>query len=169
MPQTLAIVVGAEIHDSHRQYRGLLSRGSSPRAVFGYAAPPQKPQRILLRQLRQARLRRLPPRRAVNAKGAAEGFSSAAKVLDLKVRLRCRGCGRKGRAVVSVKWKGTGWVMATRLVDASEPDHREGSGAGWGDHLDAAPRPARPGRIMIAKPGCSTRRRSTNCLPQLSQ
>lgn len=31
------------------------------------------------------------------------GLSPAAKVLDLKGRLRCRGCGRKGRAVVSVK------------------------------------------------------------------
>src|SRR5271155_2356100 len=30
------------------------------------------------------------------------GLSPAAKVLDLKGRLRCRGCGRKGRAVVSM-------------------------------------------------------------------
>jgi hypothetical protein len=36
------------------------------------------------------------------------GLSPAAKVLDLKGRLRCRGCGRKGRAVVSVKWRGHG-------------------------------------------------------------
>jgi ribosomal protein S27E len=36
------------------------------------------------------------------------GPSAAAKVLDLKGRLRCRGCGRKGRAVVSVKWRGQG-------------------------------------------------------------
>jgi hypothetical protein len=34
------------------------------------------------------------------------GLSPAAKVLDLKGRLRCRGCGRKGRAVVSIKWRG---------------------------------------------------------------
>jgi hypothetical protein len=34
------------------------------------------------------------------------GLSAAAKVLDLKGRLRCRGCDRKGRAVVSVKWRG---------------------------------------------------------------
>ena len=34
------------------------------------------------------------------------GLSAAAKVLDLKGRLRCRGCGRKGRAVVSIKWQG---------------------------------------------------------------
>jgi len=33
------------------------------------------------------------------------GLSPAAKVLDLKGRLRCRGCGRKGRAVVSIKWQ----------------------------------------------------------------
>jgi hypothetical protein len=36
------------------------------------------------------------------------GLSPAAKVLDLKDRLRCRGCGRKGRAVVSIKWRGQG-------------------------------------------------------------
>jgi hypothetical protein len=34
------------------------------------------------------------------------GLNPAAKVLDLKGRFRCRGCGRKGRAVVSVKWRG---------------------------------------------------------------
>ena len=36
------------------------------------------------------------------------GLRPAAKVLDLKGRLRCRGCGRKGRAVVSIKWRGQG-------------------------------------------------------------
>jgi hypothetical protein len=34
------------------------------------------------------------------------GLSPAAKVLDLKGRLGCRACGRKGRAVGSVKWRG---------------------------------------------------------------
>jgi hypothetical protein len=34
------------------------------------------------------------------------GLRAAAKLLDLKGRLRCRGCGRKERAVVSVKWRG---------------------------------------------------------------
>jgi hypothetical protein len=34
------------------------------------------------------------------------GLSPAAKVLDLKGRLRCRGCGAKGRAAVSIKWRG---------------------------------------------------------------
>ena len=33
------------------------------------------------------------------------GLSPAAKVLDLQGRLRCRGCGRKGRAAVSIKWR----------------------------------------------------------------
>jgi ribosomal protein S27E len=32
------------------------------------------------------------------------GLSPAVKVLDLTTRVRCRGCGAKGRAVVSVKW-----------------------------------------------------------------
>jgi len=32
------------------------------------------------------------------------GLSPCAKVLDLKQRVRCRGCGARGRAVVSVKW-----------------------------------------------------------------
>jgi hypothetical protein len=34
------------------------------------------------------------------------GLRPTAKLLDLKGRLRCRGCGRKGRAVVSIKWRG---------------------------------------------------------------
>ena len=33
------------------------------------------------------------------------GLSPAAKVLDLKGRVRCRGCGARGRAVVSIKWR----------------------------------------------------------------
>jgi hypothetical protein len=32
------------------------------------------------------------------------GLSPAAKVLDLKGRLVCRGCRRKGRAVVCIEW-----------------------------------------------------------------
>jgi hypothetical protein len=32
------------------------------------------------------------------------GLSPQAKVLDLKMRVRCRGCGARRRAVVSVKW-----------------------------------------------------------------
>jgi hypothetical protein len=31
------------------------------------------------------------------------GLSPAAKVFDLKVPVRCRGCGARGRAVVSIK------------------------------------------------------------------
>ena len=38
------------------------------------------------------------------------GLNPAAKVLDLKGRFRCRGCGRKGRAVVSIRWRGAGGV-----------------------------------------------------------
>jgi hypothetical protein len=36
------------------------------------------------------------------------GLRPSVKVLDLKGRLRCRGCGRKGRALVSVKWRAQG-------------------------------------------------------------
>jgi hypothetical protein len=36
------------------------------------------------------------------------GLSPTAKVLDLKGRLRCKGSGRKGRAVVSIEWRGQG-------------------------------------------------------------
>jgi hypothetical protein len=32
------------------------------------------------------------------------GLSLSHKVLDLKDRVRCRGCGLRGRAVVSIKW-----------------------------------------------------------------
>ena len=32
------------------------------------------------------------------------GLSPQAKVLGLKRRVRCRGCGARGRAVVSVEW-----------------------------------------------------------------
>ncbi|HKM69427.1 MAG TPA: hypothetical protein VJX94_05035 [Stellaceae bacterium] len=32
------------------------------------------------------------------------GLSPQAKVLDLKWRVRCRGCGARGRAVVSIRW-----------------------------------------------------------------
>ena len=32
------------------------------------------------------------------------GRSAQSKVLDLKDRVRCRGCGVWGRAVVSIKW-----------------------------------------------------------------
>jgi hypothetical protein len=33
------------------------------------------------------------------------GLSPQVKVLDLTTRVRCRGCGVKGRAVVSIKWR----------------------------------------------------------------
>jgi ribosomal protein S27E len=33
------------------------------------------------------------------------GLNPQTKVLDLKERVRCRGCGKKGWAVVSIKWR----------------------------------------------------------------
>jgi hypothetical protein len=33
------------------------------------------------------------------------GLSPRSKVLDLTGRVRCRGCGARGRAVVSIKWR----------------------------------------------------------------
>jgi hypothetical protein len=33
------------------------------------------------------------------------GLSPSTKVLDLKMRVRCRGCGARGRAVASIKWR----------------------------------------------------------------
>jgi hypothetical protein len=33
------------------------------------------------------------------------GLSAGAKVLDLKPRFRCRSCGARGRAVVSINWR----------------------------------------------------------------
>jgi hypothetical protein len=56
------------------------------------------------------------------------GLSPAAKLLDLKGRFRCRGCGRKERAVVSVKV-----ARAGRLDQASAQSFGEGAA------LDAAP------------------------------
>ena len=60
-------------------------------------------QMTKLEHFLEARLDRVQPEALMRA-----GMSPAAKVLDLKGRLRCRGCGRKGRAVVSVKWRGQG-------------------------------------------------------------
>jgi hypothetical protein len=45
-----------------------------------------------------------PPNPAIAGLLLRLGLSSNAKVLDLKERVRCRGCGAKGRGVVSVKW-----------------------------------------------------------------
>jgi ribosomal protein S27E len=33
------------------------------------------------------------------------GLEPRDKVLDLKARVRCRGCGARGRAVISIKWR----------------------------------------------------------------
>ena len=50
------------------------------------------------------------------------------------------------------------------MSDAPE----EGSSAGWGEHLDAAPRSARPGP-MVAKPGDPTSRRLTKCPSRIKE
>ena len=48
----------------------------------------------------------LPPRALLTPEALLRaGLSAAAKVLDFKGRLRCRGGGRKGRAVVSIRWR----------------------------------------------------------------
>jgi hypothetical protein len=51
----------------------------------------------------------LPKRRITSAlRLLRTGLSRTAKLLDLQGRLRCHGCGRKGRAVVSIKWRAYG-------------------------------------------------------------
>jgi hypothetical protein len=51
----------------------------------------------------------LPPRALLTPEALLRaGLGAAAKVLDLKGRLRCRGCWRKGQAVVSIKWRERG-------------------------------------------------------------
>ena len=71
----------------------------------------------------------LPPRALLTPEALLRaGLSAAAKVLDLKGRLRCRRCGRKGRAVVSVKWRGRAARSGERL------SLRRRSGAGLGDY-----------------------------------
>jgi hypothetical protein len=55
---------------------------------------------------RRGRLCRLPSRRAADAGILLRlGLSPQAKVLDLQTRVRCRGCGARRRAVVSIKWR----------------------------------------------------------------
>jgi hypothetical protein len=68
MAQTLAIVVGAEIHDSHRQYRGLLSQGIVAESCVRPRRSATAAQRILLNDVRESGLRRLSPRRAADAR-----------------------------------------------------------------------------------------------------
>jgi hypothetical protein len=75
--------------------------------------------------------------RARQGRAAAEallrqGLLPGAKVLDLKARLRCRGCGRKGRAVVSIRWahtKTAGWASrcGTKRLRFMFPQRRGGT------------------------------------------
>ena len=44
------------------------------------------------------------------------GLSPHAEVLDLTTRVRCRGCGAKGRAVVSIKGRHRGEPMRSRAI-----------------------------------------------------
>ena len=60
--------------------------------------------------------------------------------------VKCRGCGGKGRAVVSIRWQGAG-----RLDQASGSSLRRKIGAGFGTTLEAAPHLDWPGRIVNSK------------------
>ena len=73
------------------------------------------------------------------------GLSPAAKVLDLKGRLRCRGCCTKGRADGDPRFGG----KERRLR---------------GDNSTPLPL-GFPGRVIVAKPVDPTGRRSTKCQP----
>jgi hypothetical protein len=60
------------------------------------------------------------------------GFGPQAKVLDLKSRVRCRGCGARGRAVVSIKWRRQ--VGSTRRIP-SRREARLSQPAGRSPHI----------------------------------
>jgi hypothetical protein len=47
------------------------------------------------------------------------GLSPRTKVLDLTGRVRCRGCGARGRAVVSIKWGRRSGCDVVRDADAA--------------------------------------------------
>jgi hypothetical protein len=49
------------------------------------------------------------------------GLSRHAKVLDLKSRVRCRRCGARGRAVLSVKWGDRAGEPVTPTEAAATP------------------------------------------------
>ena len=50
------------------------------------------------------------------------GLRPQLKVLDLKSRVRCRGCGARGRAPVSIKWaKSMCLIQIDRRVPAVRP------------------------------------------------
>jgi hypothetical protein len=51
----------------------------------------------------------LPPRALLTPEALLRvRLSPAAKIPDLEERLRRHGCGKKGRAVVSIEWRGRG-------------------------------------------------------------
>jgi hypothetical protein len=63
------------------------------------------------------------------------GLSPQTKVLDLKERVRCRGCGARGRAVVSIKWRGAGRVACNHPVGLPWAAARRRPGRAPGDSL----------------------------------
>ena len=70
------------------------------------------------------------------------GLSPYAKVLDLKARVRCRGCGAKGRAVVSIKWRSQN----------ARTDARRGDGAASGSAGSSWTPPPNQAWLAAAKP-----------------
>jgi hypothetical protein len=62
------------------------------------------------------------------------GLSPRDKVLDLKDRVRCRGCGARGRAVVSIKWARSvghpGGLTSTRRDHAANRERTDFGGRG---------------------------------------
>ena len=50
------------------------------------------------------------------------GRSPGAKVLDLMARVRCRGCGARGRTIVSVKWGPEGGSAAFGTAVSTRSD-----------------------------------------------
>jgi hypothetical protein len=90
------------------------------------------------------------------------GPSPAAKVLDL--RLRCRGCGRRGRS--GGEHKAREWVPRRRAATLTAFPRNRGKGdAGLADHLGTAP--ARQGPDQSSPSGCDrSSRRSTKCPPR---
>jgi hypothetical protein len=105
------------------------------------------------------------------------GLSPQTKVLDLKERVRCRGCGKRGRAVVSIKWRGRGakrvtipWACFGLLPDDGRAGAPFGKGAapGWGKLSTPLPTQsvARPD-VNFHAGSNSTRQRSTKCHPQI--
>jgi hypothetical protein len=84
------------------------------------------------------------------------GLSRGAKVLGLKGRLRCRGCGAKGRAVVSIKWRaqGTGAARDLRLHWRAFSEFLHVANVcGSRDRMQLRPSKAGPRQVFLAVTG----------------